>query len=94
VRLSTNVPKVVITDRPIVVHCRDEREAEAAEALLDVIRRRGDPIAIVYRRRGSREVEVLARSSSFSSARDVTDVMQEAAAKLVASFLGRSARAR
>ena len=87
-------PKVVITDTgPPVVVCRDGRERAICDELLTILRRGGEPLAIILRL-PSGEIEVHARSRSFHSVQHMLETMQVAAAKLAQSLFRRKLHAR
>ncbi len=93
-KVSTNMPKVVVSDRPPpTVVLRDDIELSAVNELVFLLRRGGQPVAFIYRKPGG-EIEVAARSNQFTSVQHAMDVMRDAAAKLAASMLKRRHPAR
>ena len=89
--LSTNTPKVVISDRPPVqVALRDEYEDHAVAALLQDIRRGRHVVMIITRDADTSAIEVSARSGEWGgTVQGALDVFREASAKVVGSLLRR-----
>lgn len=85
-KAEARIGKVVIRDGPPpTVVCRDAVEQHAAEAIVQIIRRGGEPIATIYRKADG-AIEVSARSVAFSSVAHAVEVMKEATVKLTASL--------
>lgn len=81
--LETNTPNVVISDAPPPVYqCRNAMEMAVCDAVVQLLRRGYDPIAFIGRNEKG-QIEVHARSSSFTSIGHAVDTFREAQAKLV-----------
>ena len=92
--MSMPDPKVVISETgPPIVVCRDGRERAMCDELLTILRRGGEPLAIILRL-PSGEIEVHARSRSFDSVQHMLETMQMAAAKLADTLFRRKLQAR
>lgn len=80
-------PTVVISDTPPpTVQCRNLQEVAACEQLLQIMRRKQDPILFVTRLE-SGEHEVHARSGRFPSLKRAEEICQEIKVKLMDSLI-------